>query len=174
MNKIVIRTTTDADLAALERLYAAAFPEEDLVPLVRQLAVIPDVAWSLVATDGAGISGHAALTQCGLSGSSSVAALLGPVAVEPTQQGRGIGTALIRDGLQRAKDGGVCRVLVLGDPAYYGRFGFRPEARVRPPFELPADWHDAWQSLRLAKHDLPGTVRLEVPAAWNDPALWAP
>lgn len=52
---------------------------------------------------------------------------LAPIAVHPERQGLGIGSALVREGLARAAAGGWDAVLVLGDPAYYERFGFRRE-----------------------------------------------
>lgn len=52
------------------------------------------------------------------------ALLLGPVAVHPTRQGEGIGALLIRETLRRAEELGWERVLLMGDPPYYGRFGF--------------------------------------------------
>lgn len=64
------------------------------------------------------------------------------------------------------------QVLVLGDPAYYSRSGFRPASRVTPPYPLPAAWTEAWQWLRLdgAEDDLVG--RLVLPDAWMRPELW--
>ncbi|WP_371156608.1 GNAT family N-acetyltransferase [Jannaschia sp. 2305UL9-9] len=52
------------------------------------------------------------------------AMLLGPVAVHPTRQGEGLGAFLIQSGLDRAHDAGVRRILLVGDSAYYTRFGF--------------------------------------------------
>ena len=53
---------------------------------------------------------------------------LAPVGVRPEHQGRGIGSALIREGLDRARDEGWTAVFVLGDPTYYQRFGFNVDA----------------------------------------------
>jgi putative acetyltransferase len=55
---------------------------------------------------------------------------LAPVAVRPSFQKQGVGATLIREGLDRAKDEGWMCVFVLGDPAYYGRFGFRVESAI--------------------------------------------
>jgi len=52
---------------------------------------------------------------------------LAPVAVLPGRRRAGIGSALIREGLKRARRQGHEAVFVLGDPAYYGRFGFRAD-----------------------------------------------
>ena len=67
------------------------------------------------------------------------AMLLGPIAVHPTRQGEGIGGFLIREGLARARDAGVARVLLVGDAPYYSRFGFaRLEGVEMPPPTNPA------------------------------------
>ncbi|MDX1709837.1 MAG: N-acetyltransferase [Rhodovibrionaceae bacterium] len=54
------------------------------------------------------------------------AILLGPLAVEPSLQGRGIGRALVRHGLGEAKTLGYRICIVVGEPAYYAPYGFRP------------------------------------------------
>lgn len=61
------------------------------------------------------------------------ALLLGPVAVHPTHQGEGLGGLLIRDSLERAREKGWTRVLLVGDAPYYGRFGFSRLEHVRMP-----------------------------------------
>jgi putative acetyltransferase len=64
---------------------------------------------------------------------------LAPVAVIPEFQRQGIGTKLIREGIERARDAGYSAILVLGDPAYYGRFGFSLElgAHVQSAYSGP-------------------------------------
>ena len=113
-------------------------------------------------------------TLCGLAGSSFRAALLGPLAVAPAWQRQGIGSAIVRAGLQRLKDADVDLVCVLGDPAYYGRFGFVPETLVEPPFSLPAEWGGAWQSHYLGDTTVSGSGKLTVPPQWLQPAVWSP
>lgn len=169
-----VRESRNSDRPAIEQLYPAAFPEEDLVPLVQRLLADPAIALSLVATSGDQVVGHAMLTTCRLSGSSRRAALLGPVAVAPAAQRQGIGSALIESGLERIEDAGIDVVCVLGDPAYYGRFGFEPGCRISPPYDLPAGWHDAWQCRALTDHGVPDSAALSVPPPWDDAALWRP
>jgi hypothetical protein len=65
---LTIRPSTPADTSALEALYAAAFPEEDLVPLVRSLLAEPDGVISLVAQQGGAVAGHVAFTLCRVEG----------------------------------------------------------------------------------------------------------
>jgi putative acetyltransferase len=181
---IEIRDTRPDDLAAIERLYADAFPDEELRPLVRTLLQETPGVLSLAATAetdaeteaaaGAGpaLVGHVAVTPCAVRGAAARAALLGPLAVAPARQRSGIGRALVDAGLDRLRGAGVARVFVLGDPGYYRRFGFAPERAVTPPYPLPGAWGDGWQSLALAPAPLHGA--LEVPPAWAEPAYWAP
>jgi predicted N-acetyltransferase YhbS len=83
------------------------------------------------------------------------AILLGPVAVHPTRQGEGLGAFLIGRALERARDLGWRRVMLVGDAPYYGRFGFVKLADVKmpPPTNpdrvLGADlFPDAWKGIR--------------------------
>lgn len=168
-----IRESEAADRAAIEGLYPDAFPDEDLLPLIRGLLSDP-ATLSLVAVAEGSLVGHVVFTSCGLDGASGGAALLGPLAVAPAWQRRGVGSALVRGGLERLARLGTTLVCVLGDPAYYGRFGFRREARVEPPYRLPEAWRDAWQSLALGGAAAPGAGRLVVPRPWRRRALWAP
>ncbi len=162
------------DASAIESLYPEAFPDEDLLPLVRKLLRQPAIALSLVAIIDQEIAGHAIFTKCGISGSNVGAGLLGPLAVAPACQRRGIGSALVHAGLERLKSADAHLVCVLGDPAYYGRLGFEPERLVAPPYRLPAEWQDAWQSKLLSETNLRPSGKLTVPPVWRQPALWAP
>lgn len=173
-DELEIRESTQADLAAIESLYPEAFPEEDLLPLVRDLLQDPATAISLVGAIDQHIAGHAIFTKCGVAGSSANAALLGPLAVAPAWQRQGIGSALVRAGLRCLKDEDVQLVCVLGDPAYYGRLGFVPDTLVEPPFPLPAEWIGAWQSQYLHDTGVRCAGKLAVPQQWLQPALWAP
>ncbi|MGM0584957.1 MAG: GNAT family N-acetyltransferase [Pseudomonadota bacterium] len=166
-----IGETGPGDLPALEALYPRAFPEEDLLELVRALAETPGVL-SLVAREDGRIVGHAMFTPGRARGEA--VALLGPLAVTPEAQGRGLGSALVRAGFARLEAAGARRVLVLGDPAYYRRFGFAPERDVAPPHALPEDWRDAWQGRALAGDAPAPRGPLELPAPWMRPELWLP
>ena len=171
---VEIRESGAGDRAAIEALYPQAFPDEDLVPLVRRLLAEGPAVLSLVAATATGLAGHVLFTRCGTDGGTVAAALLAPLCVAPARQRQGIGSALARAGLRRLEDEGVGQVFVLGDPAYYGRLGFRPEEKVAPPYPLPAAWRDAWQSLRLKGGGSALGDRLLLPEAWLRPELWAP
>jgi putative acetyltransferase len=173
-NEYHVRESAQSDVAAIEALYPDAFPDEDLLPLVRDLLQDSAVAMSLVASSDSQLAGHAIFTLCGVAGSSDKAALLGPLAVGPDWQRQGIGSALVRAGLQRLQDAGIRLVVVLGDPAYYSRLGFVQETRVEPPYPLPKEWDGAWQSQYLYDNKEPCAGKLTVPPQWLQPALWAP
>jgi putative acetyltransferase len=79
---------------------------------------------------------------------------LGPVAVRPDLQGRGIGRALVDGVLGRARSMGAAGCVVLGDPAYYARFGFRPFDGLHYPGP-PAEY---FQALTFRGEPPSGTV----------------
>ena len=173
-NRIEIRRSQAADREAIEELYPAAFPKEDLLPLLRELWSEQENIFSFVAISDERLVGHTVFTMCRIAGRPEKVGLLGPVAVAPQRQRQGIGSALIQEGFTQLKREGAAQVYVLGDPGYYGRFGFEPDRNVAPPFELPEEWQMAWQSISLrgVMSKLYGT--LSVPKPWRQPTLWAP
>lgn len=150
MHKVEIRQSPVAGMPASEHLYPAAFPDEDLVPLVRRLLMHDPRILSLVAQAGQHVAGHILFKLCGITNSDIQAALLAPLAFAPEHQRQGIGTALISESLHQLESGGVGQVFVLGDPAYYDRSGFKPETGAAPPYPLPEQWRQAWQSLSIS------------------------
>jgi len=169
-----IRVSNADDIDAIVSMYPSAFPDEDLVPVVRNLLADPEVAMSLVATVDDQIVGHVVFTTCAVEGSNLKASLLAPLAVAPSHQRQGIGSGLVNAGLKRLTDFGIDGVFVLGDPAYYSRLGFTPDSAIQPPYPLPAEWYAAWQSQFPGGAAPTGTGKLAVPSQWLDPALWAP
>ncbi len=169
-----IRESDSEDTEAIKSIYPRAFPDEDLVPLVQDLLENPDMTLSLVATVSGHIAGHVVFTKCAVNGIDANVALLAPLAVDPSRQKQGIGGALVRAGLQQLQVAGVSEVCVLGDPSYYGRFGFTSQTLIEPPYPLPPEWRSAWQSTDLggASNEIVGA--LSVPPVWRKPELWAP
>ncbi|MFY0611182.1 MAG: N-acetyltransferase [Hyphomicrobiaceae bacterium] len=171
---VQIRACHGADLNALEGLYPAAFPDEDLLPLLRALFDEKDEVASFVAISDGALVGHCAVTRCRLEECGQMVGLLGPVAVAPAFQRQGIGTAIIEEALDHMKISGAMQVHVLGDPAYYGRFGFAPDRNVKAPYALPPEWRDGWQSIRLQGEGRTLKGTLIVPRPWRERRLWAP
>lgn len=174
MQDTVVRQSGPDDLGSIERLYAEAFPNEDLLPLIKHLLMQEPDILSLVAVTGQALVGHILFTIGSITNNGAKVALLAPLAVTPSRQQQGIGSALIREGLAQLKSAGIAKVLVLGDPAYYARSGFKAETGVAPPYPLPEKWREAWQSLSLSAAPQAGHGQLLLPEVWMQPALWRP
>lgn len=171
---VEIRVSGPGDLPALEALYTEAFPEEPLVPLVRSLLTEVPGARSLVAQRDGALAGHIVFVDCTIPGHEHRVALLGPLAVTPSRQRQGIGSHLAHAGLGREAARGTDLVFVLGDPAFYGRFGFTPGAPTAPPQPIPEEWRPAWQCKQIGSSPPPGGAVLTVPPPWDVPAYWLP
>jgi len=115
---------------------------------------------------------NCAFTRCTFAKASLIAALLGPVAVLPDCAGQGIGSRLIRQGLDTMRADGVACIFVLGDPAFYQRYGFTCGYRITPPYPLPQAWTDGWQSRWFAENQPPNKDQLLVPPPWQNEVLW--
>lgn len=170
----IIREGKASDLPALEVLYPLAFPDEDLLPLLRDLFAGDFELLSLVAEADGVVVGHVLFTLARVGEDNAKVAMLAPLAVAPDQQKQGIGSALVRNAFDRLAGDGVSHVYVLGDPAYYGRFGFETEPDVLTPQPIPEEWREAWQSRSLAENASELSGPLILPDPWNAPALWAP
>ncbi len=116
---------TAADWWEVEALYDLCFaPGREALSSYRLRDNIPPVSGlSLVARDRDAILAGA-IRYWPVRVGAQPALLLGPVAVHPTRQGEGLGALLIQDSLDRARDSGWQRVMLVGDAPYYNRFGF--------------------------------------------------
>ena len=90
IENLEIRESQPQDLLPIERLYSDAFPDEDLLPLVRDLLSAGPPVLSLVGNLDEELLGHVAFTRCGLVGGSESLSLLAPLAVTPTRQRHGM------------------------------------------------------------------------------------
>ncbi len=138
MTKLIIRPETLADFAAIETVTGAAFRDAPHTSHNEQfiLAALRDagaLSVSLVAEQGGSLLGHVAVSPVSISDGTSGWFGIGPVSVIPRLQGRGIGSQLMREALGRLAEQGAAGCVVLGDPSYYQRFGFKPEARLVLP-----------------------------------------
>ena len=149
-----IRPETPADYEAIAGVVTAAASANDarLVELIRASDNY-DPALALVAESESAIVGHILFSYVELRGQRTTRVLaLAPMAVGPTHQRTGIGSALVEAGLKKADALGGPLVLVLGHAGYYPRFGFEPARPlgIEPPFsDLP---DDVWMIKRLSSY----------------------
>jgi putative acetyltransferase len=162
---VIVREERASDVEAIRNINRLAFGGDEEADLVDALRAGGHVIASLVATDGDAVVGHILFSPLAITTETGAiaAAALAPVAVLPEQQRRGIGSALIRRGLELCTDRGCVAVVVVGHPDYYPRFGFSAElARpLRAPFSGPA-----FMALELVPGSLSGvegTVRYAPP-----------
>jgi putative acetyltransferase len=166
-----IRPETPEDFPAVLAVHRRAFGQDDEAHLVATLrgsaAHIPEL--SLVAVEAGQFVGHILFSPIvirTLTGNQAALALA-PLAVAPEAQGRGIGSALVRAGLEVCIQLAHPRVIVLGHAAYYPRFGFKPASAwgIRPPFAVP---EDAFMACELSPGALAGCAGVvEYPPAFG-------
>jgi len=137
----VIRPETLEDAAAIRNVNQEAFGSSIEADLVEKLRCRQAFMLSLVATDEDKVIGHILFSQATIeSRNASFSALgLGPMAVLPSHQGKGIGSQLVRVGLQECERLGHEVVVVLGHPDYYPRFGFVPASTygIKCEYDVP-------------------------------------
>ncbi|HJQ29021.1 MAG TPA: N-acetyltransferase [Rubrobacter sp.] len=121
-----IRREAEGDIPAIREVNRRAFNGEDEARIVDDLRSGGYARLSLVAEEGGRIVGHIMFSEAVIrTERGEVAALvLGPVAVIPERQGHGIGSALVREGLDQCGKALYRSVFLLGIPDYYPRFGF--------------------------------------------------
>ena len=157
VDSISIREEIPADLAAIRKVNLEAFPGSGEADLVDKLRSIKAFILSLVALSDGHITGHILFSpvtldpiQAGIRGAG-----LAPVAVLPEFQRRGIGSSLIRHGIEQCKKAGYDYIVLLGHPDYYPRFGFVPSVKyiIRCEYDAPVE---AFMILELSAGALTG------------------
>ena len=161
-----VRPEAPADHGAVRLLLAAAFEGPEEAALVDRLRGEAD-AISLVAEADDGVRGHILFTRVTVGDETPRPAMaLGPMAVEPSWQRRGIGSALVEAGLARCREAGHEAVFVLGHSDYYPRFGFRPAA---PCWFRGPEFAPAFFSIELVSGGLRGlTGKVRYHPAFDD------
>ncbi len=153
-----IRDEQSRDADAVHALLLECFPTEAEANLVRQLRRDGDTAFSFVALSSDAVVGHVVFSRL-VAPKGCLA--LAPVAVTASWRRQGIAAALIEAGIARAKEHGTAMLVVLGDPAYYRRFGFR-EQTVRGMTSPYAGAN--LMGLTLALNSTPGGAIVHPPA----------
>ena len=127
---IAIRPASAHDVAAVDGLLRESFPAADEADLVRRLCIDGDMVLMLVAAEEDGrLAGIAAFSRMTVDagGKGIPAVALAPVAVAPAYRRQGVAEALIHAGTTQLEEAGVVLCFVLGEPAYYERFGFHAD-----------------------------------------------
>ena len=140
----MIRVAAEEDWPAILAVHRAAFGEEDVPRIAEELHesewYVPEL--SFVAEEEGRVVGHVMNTWGSVEGSAAPVLQLAPLGVLPEFQGRDHGSALVRASLEAVRARGEPLLLVEGNPAYYGRFGFvrADELGLLPPPEVLHDW----------------------------------
>lgn len=157
MSMMSIRAATLKDRDAIRLVEEHAFGQNAEAGLVDALVDSGDTVLELVAEEDGQVVGHILFSRLFVEkdGASYPAVALAPLAVEPSFHGSGIGGALIREAHLRLKQAGETLSIVLGDPDYYGRFGYAHDraASFQSDYQCEAlqalAWGDAPESGRL-------------------------
>ena len=154
---VEIRAEEAGDVPGIRDVNRRAFGREDEARLVDDLRDGGYARLSLVAEEGGRLVGHVMFSEAAIrTASGEIGALaVGPVGVIPDRQRRGVGSALIREGLGRCARAGHSIVVLLGHPDYYPRFGFSAE---RAGNLSSAYSGEAFMALELVSGALSGVV----------------
>jgi putative acetyltransferase len=130
------------------------------------------LALSLVADAEGTLIGHVAASPVSISDGASGWFGLGPISVLPQHQGHGIGSQLVREALRLLRRRGACGCVVLGEPAYYRRFGFQTD----PGLVIPGVPQEYFQAMSFDSSQPRGIVtyheafNAQGPAGYNRPS----
>src|SRR5262245_11742413 len=137
-----VRSEAEADRAAVRAVNEAAFGADLEADIVEVLRGRDRQLISLVADVGGEVVGHILFSPVSLTGHPHLKVMgLGPMAVLPHRQRKGIGSALVSEGLASCKRLGYHAVVVIGHAEYYPRFGFVPATRyaLRSEYDVPEE-----------------------------------
>ena len=136
---MIVQREVPADHEAIRRIVYEAFhshPQHDPGSEPTEHSIIDGLrdagalTLSLVAQDAGDIIGHIAFSRVLIDAADVGWYGLGPLAVRPDRQKQGIGATLVREGLLQIQAVGAAGVVLVGEPEYYGRFGFRADSRL--------------------------------------------
>lgn len=157
--ELIIRPEQAADIAAIEAVIRSAFSTEIYSNqtehlLVNELRKVQALTLSLVAEHAQQILGHIAFSKVTIDEEDHGWYGLAPLAVAPQWQNQGVGTALVTAGLTALRTLDASGCVVLGDPHYYGRFGFQASPHLSLA-EVPAAY---FLGLKFKEHAVLGAV----------------
>lgn len=147
VTNVILRQEVPADVADIEQVTTAAFlnaPHTSHTEqwIVNALRASGNLILSLVAEMDGKIVGHVAISPVTISDRSQNWYGLGPISVTPEHQGLGIGSQLVRQVLTMLREMGASGCVLVGEPKYYSRFGFKPEPGLVLP-NIPPEYFQA-------------------------------
>ncbi len=166
----IIARETAADAAAREALLDRVFGEARFLKTCEALrrGRLPSPGLSFTARSNGRLVGTVRLWDI-RAGSAGPAVLLGPLAVAPELQGRGLGSLLVRHAIHEATLSGHRAILLVGDAPFYGRFGFTPDTVEMLKLPGPVE-RSRFQGLELERGALHGARGIVVAAGEMLPA----
>lgn len=174
-----IRLAQETDFDSILKVIETAFSDEEnklIMNLVVELSeetTSPSIK-SLVAEVDNQVIGYVPFSPIFLKSDLSISGyILAPLAVAPKHQKKGIGSNLIKSGINMLTENGVGVVLVYGDPDYYGRFGFKAEIGLSfvPPYSLQYPF--GWTGMMLNETSIPEQpIQFDCVTALSKPELW--
>ena len=152
-----IRAEKSADLDGISKINIEAFDTKEEVTIVNALRSSGVTNISLVYEKNNELVGHILFTPVELIGDKSSLKLMGlaPMAVIPKFQNKGVGSSLIKEGIQQCIDNGYDAIIVLGHPDYYPKFGFVPSIKygIKSEYDVP---DEVFMALELKENILKG------------------
>ena len=174
-----IRFAQDTDLDTIVMVIETAFSDEEnkvimnLVQELHQETTNPSIK-SLVAEVDNQVIGYVSYSPIFLKSDTNITGyILAPLAVSPEHQKQGVGSNLINAGIDMLTEDSVGVLLVYGDPAYYGRFGFKEEIGKSfvPPYSL--EYPFGWTGMMLSDTPVPEQpIKFECVSALSKSSLW--
>jgi putative acetyltransferase len=160
---VIVRPVRPADFPEIRAVVAAAFGRANEADIVDQVRAGGQGLVELTAEADGAVAGHVLFSRMTCEPAALIAGLA-PLAVAPDSQRRGVGGALVRQGLKTCQELGAAGSVVLGAPAYYGRFGFR-----RAPATITCRYSslEAFQALAFEDEAFARPMSLAYPPAFD-------
>jgi len=176
---MTIRPSQETDLVSILKVIETAYSDEEnkvIMNFVQELSnenTSPSIK-SLVAEVDNQVIGYVSYSPIYLKSDTNITGyILAPLAVSPEHQKQGVGSNLINAGIDMLTKDGAGVLLVYGDPAYYGRFGFKEEIgrSFVPPYTLQYPF--GWTGIMLNDTTVPEhSIQFQCVSALSKPDLW--
>ena len=174
-----IRLAGEKDLPSIRKVIETSFSAEENKAIMKLVAALsieashPPVK-SLIAELDGHVIGYVSFSPISHKSASPISGyILSPLGVSANHQKQGIGSSLIKTGIEMLTKDGVDVLLVYGDPAYYGRFGFREKTALSfvPPYPLARPF--GWLGMMISEASAPmDPIKFECAGALSKPELW--